>query len=275
MIEEPFHSLVEVINPQRPPSVMMSNLLSSPATPLCTALVFMLSSCQSHIRFGSLASEIFRFYSIAPSSLETLLIDTLGPRIPIILLPRLTSRAPTPIPNHTVSSFRPTSVTALQRGLFRSPETLALLRAEAVDRFVRWREVERAIADLSGPLTYPKVQESEWSKKEWEAEWEGMLSQDVAEARRVRDRDNTVTQADSLAHLSRTRDSSSSFCINPSFDPLHFPSLVLFSLSLLRPARRQLGASIWGFVGKLMDWEVGFAMVGSFCIGIGIGLLLK
>jgi hypothetical protein len=85
--------------------------------------------------------------------------------------------------------------------------------------------------------------------------------------------DNTLTQADSLPH--RHKFNSSSFCVNPSFDPLHFPSLVFFSLSLLRPARRQLVTSVWGFVGKLKDWEVGLALVGSFCFGIGVGLLLK
>src|SRR5882762_467483 len=63
--------------------------------------------------------------------------------------------------------------------------------------------------------------------------------------------------------------------IHSSFDPLHFPSLVLFSLSLLRPARRQLGASIFSFVEKLKDWQVGLALVGSFCFGVGIGLILK
>jgi hypothetical protein len=86
--------------------------------------------------------------------------------------------------------------------------------------------------------------------------------------------DNMLTQADSLPHRHKF-DPSSSFCVNPSFDPLHFPSLVFFSLSLLRPARRQLVTSVWGFVGKLKDWEVGLALVGSFCFGIGVGLLLK
>jgi len=251
MIEAPFHSLTEVIDPQRSPSGVMSNLLSSPSTPLYTALILMLSS--------------------SPSSLETLLIDSLGPKIPIILLPRLTSRTPAAISNHTLSSFRPNSIIALRTGLFRTPDTLASLRAEGADRFLRWREVDRVMDNLSRPVTSSKVSEPEWSKREWEAEWEGMLSQDVAKARRTRDRDNTLTQANSLPDHYKF-DSS---CINSSFDPLHFPSLVFFSLSLLRPARRQLVTSIWGFVGKLKDWEVGLALVGSFCFGIGIGLLLK
>jgi len=275
MIESPFHSVAEVINPQHSASAVMSSLLSSPSTPLHTALILMLSSCKLHIRLGTdCVGDPYSSLFVAPSPLETLLIDTLGPQIPIILLPRLTSRTPSPIPNLTLSSFRPTSIIALRTGLFRSPDTLASLRGEAADRFLRWREVERAIDNLSRPLTDSKVPEWGWSKNEWEAEWEGMLSQDVERARRARDRDNTVTQANSRPFHQKFVPSSS-FSINSSFDPLHFPSLVLFSLSLLRPARRQLGASIFSFVEKLKDWQVGLALVGSFCFGVGIGLILK
>jgi len=253
IIEVPFHSVAEVINPQRSASAIMSNLLSSPSTPLCTALVLMLSS--------------------SPSSLERLLIDTLGPLIPIILLPRLLCRTSTTIPNLNLSSFQPTSIIALRRGLFRSPDTLTSLRAEAADRFLRWREIERAIDDLSHPVTSTKESKMDWSKKEFEAEWESMLSEDVARTRRSRDRDNTITQANSsgLPHHHKFDPPY----MNTFFDPLHIPSLVVFSFSLLRPARRQLGISILGFVGKLKDWEVGLALVGSFCFGIGLGLLLK
>ncbi|KIM82843.1 hypothetical protein PILCRDRAFT_458637 [Piloderma croceum F 1598] len=257
MIEAPFHSLAEVINPQCSPSAVLSNLLSSPSTPLYTAIIFMLSS--------------------SPSPLEILLIDMLGPKIPIILLPRLSSRNPSPTPNHTLSSFRPTSIIALRTGLFRSTDTLASLRAEAADRFLRWREVERALDDLSRTIkSSTKLPKSDWSKREWEAEWEGMLSQDVARAKRARERDNTLTQANTFPHRSAfNSESSSSSCINSSFDPLHFPSLVFFSLSLLRPARQRVGASLKSFVSVLRNWQVGLALVGGFCFGIGIGLFLK
>lgn len=239
----------------------------------------MLSSCKLRFfRSSGTASNIDIISIIAPSPLETFLIDMLGPKIPIILLPRLTSRNPSPAPNHTLSSFQPTSIIALRTGLFRTPDILALLRFEAADRFLRWREVGRALDDLSRTITSNnnKVPKYDWSKREWEAEWEGMLSQDVARAKRARDRDNTVTQANAFPHRN-VFDSSSSSCINSSFDPLHFPSLVFFSLSLLRPARQRLGISIRGFVSALKDLEVGLVFVGSFCfgIGIGIGLLLK
>lgn len=217
----------------------------------------------------------FIFVSIAaPSPLETVLIDTLGPKIPIILLPQLTSRNPSLAPNYTLSSLRPTSVITLRAGLFRTPDTLALIRAEAADRFLRWREVERAIDDLSRTIMGAKTQESDWSKGKWEAEWESILSQDVARERRARDRDNTLTQANAFPHR-KAFGSASSSCINSSFDPLHFPSLVLFSLSLLPVTRRRIAASVRGFVGMLKDWEVGLALVGSFCFGVGVGLLLK
>ena len=217
--------------------------------------------------------QIFIFYMfLVPSPLEILLIDTLGPKIPIILLPRLSSRNPSPTPNHTLSSFRPTSIIALRTGLFRSVDTLASLRAEAADRFLRWREVERTLDDLSRTIkSSTKLSKSDWSKREWEAEWEGMLSQDVARTKRARERDNTLTQANAIPHRS-TFDPSPPSC---SFDPLHLPSLVFFSLSLLRPARQRVGASLRGFVNVLRDWQVGLALVGGFCFGIGIKLLLK
>jgi len=102
-----------------------------------------------------------------------------------------------------------------------------------------------------------------------------MLSQDVARAKRARERDNTLTQANTSPHRLGAKSSSPSSCINPSFDPLHFPSLVFFSLSLLRPARQRVGASLRGFVNVLRDWQVGLALVGGFCLGIGFNLFLK
>jgi uncharacterized membrane protein YedE/YeeE len=103
-----------------------------------------------------------------------------------------------------------------------------------------------------------------------------MLSQDVARAKRARERDNTLTQANTFLHRSAfDSESSPSSCVNSSFDPLHLPSLVFFSLSLLRPARQRVRASLRGFVDVLRDWQVGLALVGGFCFGIGIQLLLK
>jgi hypothetical protein len=217
--------------------------------------------------------KVYIISPVAPSLLEDLLIDTLGPRIPIILLPRLASRNSTPTPNYTLSSFRPTSIIALRTGLFRTPATLASLRAEAVDRFLRWREVERAIDDLSRTIT-SKVPEPDWNKGKWEAEWEGMLSQDIAGARRARERHNTL-KANSESFPQWDLFDAPSSCTNSYFDPLHFPSLILFSLSLLRPARRRLGASIGDLLVVLKEWEVSVALVGSFCFGIGIGWFLK
>jgi hypothetical protein len=50
----------------------------------------------------------------------------------------------------TLSAFQPSSAVALRSGLFHSPETVALLRSEAVDRFFRWREVEKSVERILG-----------------------------------------------------------------------------------------------------------------------------
>jgi hypothetical protein len=46
-------------------------------------------------------------------------------------------------PRLPISAFRLSSIYGLRAGIFRS-ETLNLLRNEAADRFLRWREIERA-----------------------------------------------------------------------------------------------------------------------------------
>jgi len=185
--------------------------------------------------------------------MEYALIESLSPHIPIIVLPSLALGR-----DFHLSSFRPSTSTALQSGLFRSPQTLATLRSEAADRFLRWREVRRAIS-LSIP---PPVRQNEpstsarWSKAEWEAEWDYKLSKDVAR------------------HRSLTITPSASSYRPPSFDPLHLPSIFMFSLSLLAPLRSRMfghGPSIYSQrYRRVPSWV--FA-AGAFCVGIGIGLI--
>ncbi|KAG6811105.1 hypothetical protein H0H92_008952 [Tricholoma furcatifolium] len=172
IIQSPFYAVSNVLDPAHRPSPVLAGLVSSPYTPLYTALIFLLPS--------------------APTVLENQILDALGPQIPIIVLPRLTTTTP-----HTrLSSFRPSSAVALRAGLFQSPEILAVLRSEATDRFLRWREVERSVDDVhmsqrnDSSHHHRDPDGMPWSKAKWEAEWLPSLSHDVAK----RLREGTITE---------------------------------------------------------------------------------
>ena len=163
-----------------------------------------------------------------------------------------------------MSSFRPSSPSALRNGLFRSPETLSSLRYEAAERFLRWREVERAVENIAvihrETAHYVAEKSQGWDKARWEAEWEMRLSQDVA----TRTREGTVTaRPDTISPPA------------PCVDPLHLSSLLSLSLSLLEPIRDRLQKGMSSVWAKLSDGEVRVALLGSFCIGIGIGLMIR
>ena len=163
-----------------------------------------------------------------------------------------------------MSSFRPSSPSALRNGLFRSPETLSSLRYEAAERFLRWREVERAVENIAvihrETAHYVAEKSQGWDKARWEAEWEMRLSQDVA----TRTREGTVTaRPDTISPPA------------PCVDPLHLSSLLSLSLSVLEPIRDRLQKSMSSVWAKLSDGEVRVALLSSFCIGIGIGLMIR
>lgn len=231
----------------------------------------------------------------------------------------------------------------LRTGLFRTPSILAALRAEAAERFLRWREVERAVervnrgihASTSAMKTpMPPHTQSDasvadlngrWNKEAWEAQWEGELSQEVALHLRRR-RAGTVRRITPLPSLpARTRDErqTSYFhaqsdanaaldtpmplttdertlvscpSISAAFDPLHLPSLVVFSFSVLGALRTRIFRSV-GISGGREDARrrasasnaeddrrqggkrgfgytvgIGIALVSAFCAGFGIGL---
>ncbi|KZT08052.1 uncharacterized protein LAESUDRAFT_724035 [Laetiporus sulphureus 93-53] len=332
LVHAPFHQVLEALNPEYGPSTVLANLLSSACTPLYTALILLLTSS-------------------APTQTERNLLDALSPHVPVVVLPPLASESSypfyssgyssypisiassayaspqhpagshSPITSAPISAFRPTSAHALRLGLFRTPETIAHLRGESAARFLRWREVERAVNRISSssgdyfskmPSTstsletragytpcvpkFPSAAKSKhgWDKARWEAEWEGTLSHDVAEGLRQRGHANTARPSeDQLREQEPAFDEyrSPQGCVPSPLDPLHVGSLFMFSLSLLGPLRARLAQS-FGFGGRAstntMDTErsgekrrsrtlglgLEMALMGAFCAGVGLGLLL-
>ncbi|KAG9308341.1 hypothetical protein JVU11DRAFT_12107 [Chiua virens] len=242
LIHSPFHSLLEIVDQHCHPSAALTNLIASPWSPLYTALVILTD--------------------LGPSGTEDQLIDTLAPHIPVIVLRHGPDQTRFPSRPH-MASFRPSSSSALRHGLFRSPETLSSLRYEAAERFLRWREVERAVEHIAAShreTAYYSEKPQGWDKARWEAEWEIRLSQDVA----TRNRENTVTaRPDAIGPPL------------PCVDPLHISSLLSLTLSLFDPMRDRFRKSLSKAWTKLSESEVRVALLGSFCIGIGIGLMIR
>ncbi|KAH9077825.1 hypothetical protein EDB83DRAFT_2636489 [Lactarius deliciosus] len=240
IIHEPFQDVLQVIDPTCPPSTLLSNLVSSPASPLYTALVV---------------------FSPSLSHRDRAIIDGLGAHIPVILLPAGPRSLHLP-----VSAFRPSSTHALRAGIFHSPETLNLLRGEAADRFLRWREIERAVRSVRESRTDARPQDGvAWDKATWETEWDVTLSRDVA--RRLRE--GTITAGSSGGYYVPAK--SSTHCTPPAvvLDPFHIPSLVMFSLSLFAPLKDSISQL------SLSGRRLGIVLVGTLCAGVGVGLALR
>ncbi|KAF9561419.1 hypothetical protein CPC08DRAFT_817699 [Agrocybe pediades] len=312
IIEVPFQALNDVLHPDTQPSATIASMLAAPSSPLYTAMVFLLPS--------------------PPTSLDKEIILALSTHIPLIVLPRLHGPGrrlgePSSISSQAakLSSFKPASAVALRTGLFHSPETVALLRSEAADRFMRWREVERAVegirhghqsidvgkgkrpllfsSDTTGTVRsrrrlaqvelerlnsvegFSRQSESEWSKAKWEAEWMETHSRDVALRARenfARRRTSTITGPlrDSHTEKGYVRRSSSPHSdiqghSHVPLDPLHFPSLVMFSISLLGPLRMRVQDSLRAILRSLAEGRVQLALVSGFCLGLGAGVLGK
>ena len=227
-----------------------------------------------------------------------------------------------------LASVRPQSAHALRTCILRSPEALAALRLEAAERFMRWREVERAVGHVLGNTTPPSESDSRehspvvskspnparrsktptsqrWNKERWEEDWEGGLATDVAKtlrARRVKGMERrstvralhrprlTAIQADNIADSTSTLVHDDSH-INSSFDPLHLPSLLAFSISLLGPLKSRIArmftpirtdtqaagadSPLTHDRGPSHTGGITWALVGAFCAGIGIGVVLS
>ena len=146
-----------------------------------------------------------------------------------------------------------------------------------MDRFLRWREVERAAREINSAGKRKRDPEQEtttegWSKAQWEMEW--MENHSLQVAKRMRE--VTITQRAVTKDQSRSKEAflpSSSI----SFDPLHLPSLFLFSLSLFDPLKSRMKQCVTGFWG---DWKLcamQMAIIGGvgFCFGLGVGLFTQ
>ncbi|KZT63144.1 hypothetical protein DAEQUDRAFT_783064 [Daedalea quercina L-15889] len=310
-IHSPFQQVSEALHPEYAPSAILANLLSSGSTPLYTALILLLTS--------------------SPTLMEKSVLDALSPHVPVIVLPPLpahptypfqttyplsntssaysspiySSGSNSPCTTASLSFFRPATPHALRTGLFRTPETLARLRGEAAARFLRWREVERAVEKISpsasadtvrapkSPVVMHARTKSAWDKAQWEAEWEGMLSQEIAVELRQRRRADTALAPVAREEAGENRPPAfsdlrvrrGSQCAPAPFDPLHVGSLFMFSLSLLGPLKSRVAQSLsFGKGGvestsrattsRSMGVGLGVALVGAFCAGIGLGLLI-
>jgi hypothetical protein len=132
-----------------------------------------------------------------------------------------------------------------------------------------------------------------WNKTKWEAEWLESLSRDVDMVRRTREpavTEKTVAMAPStLQNKKRSKcisddgprvpqrqqqrhSASYASAANPTFDPLHLPSLIAFSVSLLGPLKARLGESMRETWLVLNETKVRVALLGGFCLGIGVCL---
>ncbi|KAI0258572.1 hypothetical protein BC834DRAFT_910918 [Gloeopeniophorella convolvens] len=235
IVHEPFREVLDAIDPTCPPSALLANLVSSPSTPLYTALIVL---------------------SPTITLRDRAIIDGLGAHIPVVLLSSTgvtRSRLP-------VSAFRPSSTHTLRMGLFHSPETLSLLRSEAADRFLRWREVERAVRSVQESRADMQREHAvAWDKAAWESEWDATLSRDVA--RRLRD--GTITARPSYASTKVPP------CAPPPLDPFRLPSLMALTLSLIAPLKDSIGQV------SLSGKRLGVVLVGTLCAGVGIGLALR
>ncbi|KAK7692982.1 hypothetical protein QCA50_004623 [Cerrena zonata] len=201
-IHEPFQSTVSLLNMDQPPNPLLAHMLASSSSPFHTALLILLPN--------------------APSSLDDHIISELSLHVPLIIFPSnifnpRMNRSGSPL----LSTFRPESAHAFRHGLFHTPEVLGTLRLEAVDRFLRWREIERGVESVldsaSGyyPLQTPRVERSltsyvnpahvsrdpkgkaratttsgsgsvRWDQAQWQSQWEGSLSTDVVKTLRRR-----------------------------------------------------------------------------------------
>lgn len=265
LVHTQFKSVNNLLNPDASPCPAFVNLLSSPCSPFYTALIILTATSPTHF--------------------DTSLVDQLSPHIPVIALPPF---PPSRRSSQHLSSFRPANSTALRSHLFRSPETLASLRTEVADRFLHWREVYRVhnALTLSVAATSPTLvkgnpyspTKTRWNKSDWEAEWDYNLSKEVFD---LNNKSTIPPPSPSKPPSPSNSSSCPAYYAPTSFDPLHLPSIFMFSLSLLSPLRYRifrepvdtLESPTTARSTKPLNWGI-LGVMGAFCAGIGLGMLI-
>ncbi|KAF9647099.1 hypothetical protein BDM02DRAFT_3064787, partial [Thelephora ganbajun] len=264
LIHAQFKPVNDLLNPDSPPSSTLANLLSSSYSPFYTALIILTVTSPTHF--------------------DTSLVEQLSSHIPVIALPPF---PPSRRSSQHLSSFRPVNSTTLRSHLFRSPETLSSLRMEAADRFLRWREVRRvhSALTLSVATTSPILLKGRpcsptrirWNKADWEAEWDYKLSKEVSDLQKSA----LPPPSPSKPPSPNNSNGCAAYYSPTTFDPLHLPSIFMFSLSLLAPLRYRifgeptetLDGSTTTRSTKPVNWSI-LGIVGAFCAGIGLGVLI-
>ncbi|TFK52913.1 hypothetical protein OE88DRAFT_1733897 [Heliocybe sulcata] len=259
-----FHSLHAVIDPSVPTTstAVLKNLVSAPNTPLWTLAVLVtdkdgtLSALDRSI-LSTLSPHIPLIVLPAPPAPSAYPIQA-PPSAPRPSHHHSYSHSPRPRPasrsrtetltlptyhrstrHGKLSAFRPAHVFALRTGLFRSPETIALLRGEAGERWVRWR---RGRGRREG-----------WDKRRWEEEL-------GAHARHVGDEDQERGKGEEGRREARCAEA-----MGVGMDPLHLPSLWAVAVGLF--ASRARGGERGG--GGAWGWVV--LAAAAFCAGVGVG----
>ncbi len=179
-----------------------------------------------------------------------------------------------------ISSIRPSSLSQLRDFLFHSPSVLANLRTEAAERFLRWRDLNAALRQLSsstsslaGSGTIHRRSTARGGHPDeappsnaWMWNWESRFSRDVHDAASnfgaenereggvdTLDRTSSSRTVDDLSRRSQRSSGLGSRGCSPPHehsDPLHFRSLAssilsvipILGLRLFRSGRRSSGS---------------------------------
>ncbi|KAI6096031.1 hypothetical protein EDD16DRAFT_1777979 [Pisolithus croceorrhizus] len=169
--------------------------------------------------------------TLSPSENEDSLIDALATHIPVIVFRYGLDRTRFPSRPH-MSSFRPSSASALRNGLFRSPETLLSLRYEAAG----------ALFTLEGNRT--RMGQGKMGSRMGISVF--LMTLQLGHARIL-----LRTGQENVIHRPAA------------------PSI------LFNPAKARIMNSVSTFMRSISDCRVRMAMVGSFCIGVGVGWMLR
>ncbi len=151
----------------------------------------------------------------------------------------------------------------------------------------RLDESERGKKNASGNGPASAEGKEGWCKTKWEAEWLDTLSRDVDMERRTREL--TVTERtvpmehatystlqdekrSESPQVPQQQQGHASYTSAPTFDPLHLPSLIALSFSLFGPLKAHLGESVREIWLVLNETQVRVALLGGFCLGVGVSL---